>query len=192
MEPGLRERKKQRTRDALVTAAVDLFQRQGYEHTTVAQIAEAAELSTRTFFLHFPTKEDVLLVNTDRRIAAGVDAITNHSPNTPLATVLLTAMEHMIDDADPGHITRLRAQLLVRTPALQARLFQRLFSGQTALIDALTTTFDVDRVEAAARVGAMIGAVNAATLASLDQGDPPARQREAMTRAARLALTPPA
>ncbi|ADD39823.1 TetR/AcrR family transcriptional regulator [Stackebrandtia nassauensis] len=192
MEPGLRERKKQRTRDALVAAAVDLFQRQGYEHTTVAQIAEAAELSTRTFFLHFPTKEDVLLANTDRRIAAGVQAITTHRANTPLATVLLTAMERMIDDADPSDLTQLRAQLLVRTPALQARLFQRLFSGQTALIDALTTTFDVDRVEAAARVGAMIGAVNAATLASLDQGDPPSRQREAMTRAARLAVTPPA
>ncbi|MFC5946574.1 TetR/AcrR family transcriptional regulator, partial [Micromonospora harpali] len=49
-QPGLRERKKQKTRLALIDAALDLFLRQGYEATTVDQIAAAVEISPRTFF----------------------------------------------------------------------------------------------------------------------------------------------
>jgi AcrR family transcriptional regulator len=61
MEPaGLRERKKQRTRELIATAAVELFGRQGYQATTVAEIAAAADVSERTVFTYFPTKEDIL------------------------------------------------------------------------------------------------------------------------------------
>lgn len=58
---GLRERKKQRTRATLIDAALDLCLRQGYEHTTVDQIAAQAEVSARTFSRYFATKEAVFL-----------------------------------------------------------------------------------------------------------------------------------
>ncbi|MFI7240851.1 TetR/AcrR family transcriptional regulator [Streptomyces qinglanensis] len=58
---GLRERKKQRTRDALIVAAHELFVTQGYESTTVDQIAEAVDVSQRTFFRYFTNKEEVAL-----------------------------------------------------------------------------------------------------------------------------------
>jgi AcrR family transcriptional regulator len=58
--PGLRERKKQKTRDTIIKVAMGLFAEQGYEHTTIAEIADAAEVSRRTVFVYFPSKEDIL------------------------------------------------------------------------------------------------------------------------------------
>ena len=57
---GLRERKKQKTRELIATTGLALFANRGYQATTVAEIAEAAEVSERTVFAYFPTKEDIL------------------------------------------------------------------------------------------------------------------------------------
>jgi AcrR family transcriptional regulator len=60
MEGGLRERKKQRTREQIVEAAFTLFRDRGYQATTVADIAGAADVAPRTFFTYFPSKEAVV------------------------------------------------------------------------------------------------------------------------------------
>ena len=65
MAPGLRERKKQRTRATLIDSAMDLCLQQGYEHTTVEQIAAAADVSPRTFSRYFATKDAVFLTLID-------------------------------------------------------------------------------------------------------------------------------
>ncbi|WP_110817721.1 TetR/AcrR family transcriptional regulator [Mycolicibacterium peregrinum] len=67
-ETGLRERKKQRTRAMLIEAAIDLCDRQGFESTTVEQIAAVADVSPRTFSRYFATKDAVVLAFVDEVI----------------------------------------------------------------------------------------------------------------------------
>src|ERR1700754_5149823 len=95
---SLRERKRERTRQALIDAAVELFERQGYEETTVADIAAAAEIGTRTFFSYFASKEELLFPETDARVAAAVAAIADRGPDDGPAEVLLRALHEVGDD----------------------------------------------------------------------------------------------
>ncbi|MFC7110652.1 TetR/AcrR family transcriptional regulator [Nonomuraea rubra] len=60
---GRRDRKKRQTRERIQASALELFTSQGYRNTTIAAIAEHADVATRTVTLHFPTKEDLLFAD---------------------------------------------------------------------------------------------------------------------------------
>ena len=77
MATGLRERKKQQTREALTQAAFALFAERGYDATTLADIADAAGVSTRTIFAYFPSKQDILFATFDEMREALALALTN-------------------------------------------------------------------------------------------------------------------
>jgi AcrR family transcriptional regulator len=74
---SLRDRKRERTRRALIDAAAALFERKGYNETTVAEIAAAADIGTRTFFSYFASKEDILFPDNDTRTQTTIQAIAD-------------------------------------------------------------------------------------------------------------------
>ena len=89
-QASLRERKKARTRASLREHALRLFREQGYQATTVEQIAAAAEVSPSTFFRYFPTKEDLVLQDDmDARMA---EAFARQPPELGPVAALRAAM----------------------------------------------------------------------------------------------------
>ncbi|MCT2583912.1 TetR/AcrR family transcriptional regulator [Actinophytocola gossypii] len=177
-EPGLRERKKQRTRRALVDAAMRLFDEQGYDETSVAAIAAAAEVSTRTFFTHFPTKDDVFFASNDEGIDAALGVLATRAAGERPLDVLVRAVERMsvAHSAALAHAAEfgpLRLRLLNSVPALRARAVHRFADAQQRLADALHDAYpEVDRVTASATVGALVGAVVSTTLSGLAAHEP--------------------
>jgi AcrR family transcriptional regulator len=76
----LRERKKQRTRDALLRAALELFTTRGYEGTTVDDITDAVDVSQRTFFRYFAGKEEAALTLQEMTVAHFVELVRERPP----------------------------------------------------------------------------------------------------------------
>jgi len=85
---GLRERKKRRTREQIVEAAMRLFSERGYAATTIADIAAAADIAPRTFFAYFPSKEAVVFSDADEDFASLAAALQERRPGeTAFATL---------------------------------------------------------------------------------------------------------
>lgn len=195
---SLRDRKRARTRHALIDAATELFERQGYDETTVADIAAAAEIGTRTFFSYFASKEELLFPEADTRVQAVTDAIATRAPGEDPADVLLRALDTVAQrDGDlTSPLAALRLRLIRTIPAVRGRALQIQLDAQQAIAGRLAEAFpdQLDPVGAAALTGAFIGAITGALqvlLADADQAAAgPEALRTAIRRATEVALTP--
>ena len=98
MPEGLRERKKQRTREQIVEAAMRLFADRGYHATTIADIASAADVAPRTFFSYFPSKEAVVFHNVDRDLDALATALRDRPAGETAYDALRRWIDAMFDD----------------------------------------------------------------------------------------------
>ncbi|MFF7411468.1 TetR/AcrR family transcriptional regulator [Streptomyces lydicus] len=124
---GLRERKKQRTRDALIRAALELFTEQGYEATTVDEIAEAVDVSQRTYFRYFANKEDVAFAVQEMVEARFMAELTarpaTEAPLTALRSAVMVAWDDIgsaIESVIPVELHMRSYQMIESTPALMA------------------------------------------------------------------------
>jgi AcrR family transcriptional regulator len=121
---SLRQRKRARTRAALIAAALELFERQGYEATTIDDIAAAADVSPRTFFRYFATKEEVALGDDLGPEILGLLAAR------PADEPMLESARHVVADSlvlvteDDRAALLARLRVVYRTPSLRARRWE--------------------------------------------------------------------
>lgn len=99
---GRRERKKLRTREALVDAAFTLFQEKGFEATTVEEIADAVDVSSRTFFRYFASKEEVALGFQEEQRLAMMKVLAERPADEPVVTALRRAIVSVVQECEHG------------------------------------------------------------------------------------------
>ena len=124
--PGLRERKKQRTRATLIEAAVQLCLEQGYEHTTVEQISAVAEVSPRTFSRYFATKDAVIMTLLEDLVDSVATQLAGIPYSVPVFEALHRAHINVLREVAEGALTGLTTERIVlmlriinSTPALK-------------------------------------------------------------------------
>ncbi|MGY0018318.1 TetR/AcrR family transcriptional regulator [Streptomyces sp. cg35] len=164
---GLRERKKLKTRLAIREATYRLILEQGYDATTVEQIAEAAEVSPSTVFRYFPTKEDIVL--TDE-----FDPILERELRArPADEPIVESLRHVIDrslqlalHSEPPEVARLRTRLQAEVPAVRSRMMESMsVTGQMMCrVLAERTGRDAGDLEVRVYAMALVGALMEATM----------------------------
>jgi AcrR family transcriptional regulator len=161
--PGLRERKKARTKAAIQQHALRLFSEQGYQQTTVDQIAEAAEVSPSTFFRYFGSKEETVMFDRFDPVVmatfiaqpAGMDVLT------AMRATLREVYAHLGPEAGEQELQRMR--LFTTVPELRMRLADSFGQGITMLADAIArrTGRAADDEEVLAVAGTIAGVMYA-------------------------------
>ena len=134
-EPGLRERKKERTRELIREAAVRLFMERGFEQVTVAEIARQADVSEATVFNYFPTKEDLVYGRMEAFEEELLDAIRTRAPGQSALEAyagFVFAIRGLMANQDDEQIARW-ARLVTESPALLSREHEVFAHHTTAL-----------------------------------------------------------
>lgn len=141
-----RERKKQETRQALEQAALRLFAEQGYEQTTVEEIAEAADVAVRTFFRYFSSKQHVLFgdVVTDRVGRLRTELAARPADEDPVESI--RAVSDLLDFADSAEERAIlaRLDLMRRQPTLTSRYLDLIHQLRLVVVEFVATRTGLD------------------------------------------------
>ncbi|GAB3879924.1 TetR/AcrR family transcriptional regulator [Kibdelosporangium lantanae] len=175
-EPGLRERKKQQTRQRIVAAAIGLFADRGFDHVPVAEVARAAEVSEATVFNYFPSKEDLVYEGMDEFEDRLLTAVRERAAGTPVLAAfrdVLLQPAGSLANGDPTATARIAtvARIIADSPTLQARELRSYNRHTTALAEAIGNGTTTAWVVANALMGvnrAMKDAVHRGALAGRD------------------------
>ncbi len=163
---GLRERKKARTRGAHRRHALRLFREQGYQRTTVEQIAAAAEVSPSTFFRYFPAKEDLILQDDmDTRMA---EAFERQPADLSPVAAFRAAIREVAGSFSQADLDALQetTALIMTEPEVRARATDEFARMITVMSEALArrTGRPADDVTVRAMAGGFIGVILSVTL----------------------------
>jgi AcrR family transcriptional regulator len=167
----LRERKKRLTREAIFAAARALFGERGFDDVTVAEIADAANISVKTLFTYIGSKEELLFSGRPAVLDAVVEAVRNRKlAQTPLVAAgqaLLAA----VDDTDQDRNIDAFLRMAASGPAARSRLRALWDETEDALAEALSTRKDSPRELAARRLTAAQIMVLVRTVTSTEVSD---------------------
>ena len=152
---GLRARKRQQTRERLTRAAMALFLEHGFEATTLDDIAAAADVSRRSFFHYFASKEDVVFAWQEEIVAALIAAVAARPAGESMLTAAENAIAAMARQLDAGEAIAM-ARLKRDNPALQARNQVKYEMLERTLAEALGKRAGHKRERLQARLVAMI------------------------------------
>ena len=164
---GLRERKKARTREALIDAALDLFERKGFDATTVEDIAAAADVSPRTFFRYFDSKTELIMArNTAQGAKLGPLLDARPADEGPLEALRQLLRENLVERcADPAVVREF--QVMMTTPTLRDLTRQHFYEEEAALAEAFARRLGVD--DGDLRPHLLAGAAASATWTVVDR-----------------------
>jgi AcrR family transcriptional regulator len=177
---GLRERKKQRTRETILARARDLFEAQGFAETTIAQIAEAAEVSPRTVSSYFPEKEELVFPDKDAMLASVSEAMEERAEGEVATDALRRwLLEHFADPESEDHAHKWQRALIDEDPDLRA--FERRLQEDAEQVIAEAVAVDLS-LPADHHLPRMVAATTMAALDSLGRDDPAAHSPEQSRR----------
>jgi AcrR family transcriptional regulator len=176
MEPGLRERKKQRTRELIIERALALFDERGFEHVTIADIAAAADIAPRTFFSYFPSKDAVVYHDFDDFFRAFEAQLRARPAGVSTLDVLRDFVASVIERMDPrDEVERCRRRVIDGSPALQQHDRELIGRFERLIADGMAGDLGVERDSPRARVAAAAAAAALAELERVfDKTNPPA------------------
>ncbi|MFI5043612.1 MAG: TetR family transcriptional regulator [Acidimicrobiales bacterium] len=142
---GLRERKKEKTRTQLMSIALELFDERGFDEVTVDDIVSAAEVSHRTFYRYFPSKEDVLLGLDQERIDHFADVLRSRPTDEP---ILASIRQSMIEASEALHqspeMKHRRTRIIRSSPSLRLRAIERHAAWEAAAVPIIAERMEVD------------------------------------------------
>jgi AcrR family transcriptional regulator len=168
---GLRERKRRQTRQRIIDEGLRLFLANGFDATTLDAIAEAADISRRTFFYYFTSKEDIVMAYQSGSMERLRDAIVSESPDRPPLDVVRNAVVKLTATYNPDQMIPID-RLMTSTESLRARKQAAYVAQEQALFAALCELWPQPKRRAGLRVVAMasIGAVRLALEAWREDG----------------------
>ena len=148
IEGGLRERKKERTRQDLMRSALRLFADRGFDQVTVEELAAECDVSPRTFFRYFASKEDVLFAQGDRSLVRLLDTLRGQPAEVPALEALRQAVRTLAEDYEEDkEAVILRHRIMSATPALRTRAAERQQGWEAAVIDQLRLSGQINGLD---------------------------------------------
>jgi AcrR family transcriptional regulator len=134
---SLRERKKARTREAIIDAALDLFERNGYDDTTIEEIAAAADVSPRTFFRYFESKLELVMVRSDSTHDDLGPALAARPADEGLLEAIRQVMKTQLDAQLADPLVLREFQVMLSTPSLRTMAREHFYEEEAGLARAV-------------------------------------------------------